>query len=102
MLSFTSLKELLGEFGFNKVKIKDPNRCYWFYNDEYGKDFHINVYLSILDQKFVEVVEWVDELDWEKDFTAFDCTYCNLPEYISLSFIENELTLLVRYVDTCK
>lgn len=102
MLSFTSLKELLGEFGFNKVKVTCPNRCYWFYNEEYGKGSHINVYLDIIDQNFVEEVEWVNELDWEKDFTVFDCIYRNLPEYISLSFIESELKLLVRYAITCK
>ena len=96
MLSFVSLKEILSQFGFKQIKTIYQNRCFCFYNQKYGKDFHINVYLDIVDHNFVEEVVWVNENDWEGDIYLFDVDYRSFPEKQSLVLVESQLERLTR------
>lgn len=96
MLSFNLLKEKLSQFGFTTITTICQERCYWFYNQKYGKGFHINVYLDIVDHNFVEEVVWVNENDWEGDIYLFDVDYRSFPEKQSLVLVESQLERLTR------
>jgi len=103
MLSFTSLTKLFEQFGFTEVQTVRPCRCYRFYNEKYGDDFHIDVELDVFKPKFVLGVEWINELDWDKDIMLFNSAAChNFSEQTSLFFVKRQLAILIRYTVTCK
>lgn len=103
MLSFTSLTKLFEQIGFTEVQTVRSGRCYRFYNEKYGDDFHIDVELDVFKPKFVLGVEWINELDWDKDITLFNSSSChNFSEQASLFFVKRQLAILVRYGVACK
>lgn len=95
MLSFVSLRETLSQFGFTQAKTICQDRCFWFYNQKYGKDFHINVYLDIVDHNFVEEVAWINENDWEGDIYLYDVDCRHFQEQESILLVKKQLKQLV-------
>lgn len=96
MLSFVSLKEILSQFGFTQIKTIYQNRCFWFYNQKYGKDFHVNVYLDMVDPKLIEEVAWINENDWEGDIYLYDADCRHFPEQESIFLVKNQLQKILE------